>query len=582
MHLSKFKISNYRSIRKMSIDFDKNPLVICWANNVGKTNFLRALNLFFNFDKQIFDPKQDIPYDIEDWTAWWGRRVQLIWTVISGTDKYEITIEFKKNKKEWIHYHITGKSNKKNMDTKEIEKILKQFTYIFIEASNVNLPELIADIVNDDVLPILDTKRSKQSNALTLLNQFLDKSKDAVEDISKSINQHLSDFVDIAWIDTKDWAIKILFPEFNKLREAIAGMIDFTLYDKSSRKIETKWSWIQRIILFSLIKYIVKRADENTILAIDEPEAFLQPSLQKQVYKVIKELSKKAKIIFTTHSPNLIDIKDLSNVILFNIDSEKRPIQRKWGELFYKINTYKEESSGFEKVQKIKTQLWIMRNDSWEVLPFNVIVEWESDKLMLSSLFDLFGIEIPNILFSWGSTKIKGYLQFLQEFCQDLNFKPKIISIFDHDIEGKSSYTAIDSKTYASFDLIPIYIERYDHSWNIRNEYIYELEDFIYPDILIKSVNLILKQKKYKTVNLENIIKLRGQSAYTDKGILNLITQQVAMKNPGKISLNFEWEQMKLYLDIKITEQLKKIDTTEFDKLNKKYPNVKMFIEKLK
>ena len=43
-------INRFRSILSMSFDVDKelNLIAICGQNNVGKTNTLRALNLFFH------------------------------------------------------------------------------------------------------------------------------------------------------------------------------------------------------------------------------------------------------------------------------------------------------------------------------------------------------------------------------------------------------------------------------------------------------------------------------------------------------------------------------------------------------
>lgn len=48
--IEKIKIERFRSILKLelSIDTSFNLVSICGQNNVGKTNTLRAINLFFN------------------------------------------------------------------------------------------------------------------------------------------------------------------------------------------------------------------------------------------------------------------------------------------------------------------------------------------------------------------------------------------------------------------------------------------------------------------------------------------------------------------------------------------------------
>ncbi|WP_066799997.1 AAA family ATPase [Moraxella oblonga] len=62
MKLKNIVIKRFRSINdiKLEIDTNHNFISICGANNVGKTNVLRALNLFFNPNSYIFD--KDTPY----------------------------------------------------------------------------------------------------------------------------------------------------------------------------------------------------------------------------------------------------------------------------------------------------------------------------------------------------------------------------------------------------------------------------------------------------------------------------------------------------------------------------------------
>lgn len=63
--LTEFNITNYRSISSIKLTpSSSNFLTICGSNNVGKTNFLRALKLFFNPEEENFDVENDIPYHI--------------------------------------------------------------------------------------------------------------------------------------------------------------------------------------------------------------------------------------------------------------------------------------------------------------------------------------------------------------------------------------------------------------------------------------------------------------------------------------------------------------------------------------
>ena len=47
--LCAFEVKRFRSLVDLKLGInDALPVVICGENNIGKTNFLRALNIFFN------------------------------------------------------------------------------------------------------------------------------------------------------------------------------------------------------------------------------------------------------------------------------------------------------------------------------------------------------------------------------------------------------------------------------------------------------------------------------------------------------------------------------------------------------
>ncbi len=59
MKLKSLKIRNYRNLNKIDLDF-KNINVFIGKNNAGKSNVLRAIDLFFNwFDSQDIEKNKD-------------------------------------------------------------------------------------------------------------------------------------------------------------------------------------------------------------------------------------------------------------------------------------------------------------------------------------------------------------------------------------------------------------------------------------------------------------------------------------------------------------------------------------------
>ena len=544
MKLKKIKIQRYRSIKDLELIFqDNSPIIICGANNVGKTNFLRAIGLFFSLDVNNFRKERDLPEDIIKGSGS-NPNVRITgYFEDNKKRKYQITTVFKKERIRGNVLVISGKRGQTILTEKEVRKIIKKFRFLFIEAGNINIPKVIDEIIDEEVLPFgLQRRAGKEIKALKKFKEFIDTSQATLKKITKDIEKIFNEFiVDVDGIDSKDWKMKIIFSEYERLREALSGIIDFTLYDKNDKEIESKGSGIQRIVLLSLMKYVSEKTKKKIIWGIDEPEVFLQPTLQKRTFQIIREIAKKQQCFITSHSPNSIDIENVNNVFLFEAKHELKTYVRT-NEAVYQTQTFHDKDlNEYEKIQKIKKHLGIETNDSWNILKYNILVEGEDDKQYITTLSKKFGLEIPNILVSGGTSKIKGYLQFLKEFCSDLTFKPRIRIIVDHDFDGKAEYASISSlikkNKYKDLDLSIEYIPRCDGKSD--KDLDYEMEDFIYPELIREAANKFLKKEGYSIV-YKNEFKDRFTTAYNKKCILNFLTEKTKNCNTNKIVKDFE------------------------------------------
>lgn len=583
--IEEFSISNFRSISNLVVKPNKNGLLtVCGANNVGKTNFLRALKLFFDPRVENFDPNFDIPFHIAEGTQGGGYKTTLKLRIRDNKtdDLYRITQVYsrKNNEKTLL---IEGFKNSQKLTGKDILNFLeKNFLFFFVEASNINIPELISAIVKDDILPIaLDRRRGvAQKESLDKLEEFIEKSKDVVGKIEKELTVIFKDiFSTIDSIDSENWKLKILFPEYNFLREAISNMISFTLSDSNDRELESKGSGIQRIILLSLIQYLNKKTSKNIIWAIDEPEAFLQPSLQKSLYSKLLNESEKNYIILATHSTFFIDLENLDNTFLFEGTKEiKDNYLRSKNKVFYRVNVIIDSAlSSSEKALKIKNHFGILKNDSWEIMPFNILVEGKEDKDYLTAIFNLFNIQTPNFLVAGGVDKYKGYLQYIDDFCSELKKKPKIVAIFDRD-KAKDVYNSLNSERgkekLNNIELSNFLITRFDGGTHDN----IEIEDFIPTDIIIDAANKILRKRKYAGIRANDRLK-RTQSAYDRNPILDFLKEITKSNNTDKVQIEFDSLHMKLALCDHICKAINSDEKTQ--KNIRENVKIKEFIEKI-
>lgn len=553
-----FQVKHFRSLKDVTLDMCQYaPTVICGENNIGKTNFIRALNLFFNhLSDAKFNPQEDLPYHILYGSGGSGAKTELIGKFEDESKlKHIIKIIFKKDGE--IQYQINSKDSK----SEDIFNFLNNFRFIFIESHNINLPQIIATILEQDGLLSLDKKRSKQSKPLQKLQEFITLSQQAINDIERDINLCFASLTDFEGI-LKDKQVKIYFAEFEKLRDVVKTMTEITLFDGNSLSISSKGSGAQRALFLALIQYISKNSKQNVIWGVDEPEAFLQPKLQKKVASVFSEITKSEnqKIIITTHSQHFINLKDLSATYLFKGKQEEKNYARRPGKKFVEMSAspVKEKSSA-DKAYLIKEHLGISANDGWELMPFNILVEGEEDKKYLEALFRLSNCSCPNIVWAGGASKIGGYLQFYNDIARDLEYEPKIICLFDNDDEGRTQANKVKPRSIPHIEAEVLFPPRYDGKKKEESRDKWEIEDFMPPELMIEAINLILKIEGYKIIKKKQKEERRSL-AHLSKGILKYSEECCSANNPDREKFQIDNESRKKQICLKVCEIIQSED----------------------
>lgn len=504
MKFNEFVIKRYRSIKDLTIKMVENePIIICGENNVGKTNILRALNIFFNYfntSKELFIPERDIPYH-----KYYGSR--------GGTAYTELIGKFTNNEgtKQIISFRINHRAevslkfNSKDAEFDDISDILDKFRYYYIKSNNINIPELLSSTLEDEGLLPLDKKRSKQTNALKKLDEFIALSKKAILDIEKDLNSKFLQLVNFdGFLQGKK--IKINFAEYENLREALSKMVSITFDDGADNGIVSKGSGVQRVVLLSLMQYVSEKSSKKIIWGLDEPEAFLQPKLQKQVAKILNEVTKNQnqQTILTTHSQYFINLKNVENTHLLVGTCEKKEYVRRKDKTFYEIEASIQEFPSISaKISEIKKHLGLTNNDGWILLPYNILVEGITDKKYIEELCLASNLQVPNIFVANGSTKFSGFLQYLELSAKDSNFKPEVLCLLDHDSAGKEQYNGIKTSKYKNIVIKKGYISHHETNLTARLEH--EIEDFVPTGLIFDGINKILKKENYRMIQKRQV-----------------------------------------------------------------------------
>lgn len=519
------------------------PISICGQNNVGKTNTLRAINLFFF--PEYFDQQKDIPV-VKKAThgGSYYPAITITFALTNYPDKFiEITRDFKlyDEKNSGLKGSlITENGRKKQMqdyNEANIKKLLSQIEFRFIRSIDVNTTELIDDLTSD----ILDTKYQKA--------RFANKKKelkDAYEQYSQGMQEILDAFsADVSEVFhsfKENWDIKFTVPaQVDRFRDMISDDVELKIDDKSGLGVSSKGSGLQRLAIILLNLEILKRVDKSKknafIICIDEPDIYLHEGLQKKLYQFIKECG--FQIFYTTHSKNFIDENNLDNIVFLEATQNSHYYERVKREVEYITTTYTplNDENGYKRICE---HLGIEPIQIPEPVlgKYNIIVEGECDEKYLSKLADYYGIDHSEIkiIIADGANRINPMLDVYNSFSANQSDKPVVHVLYDDDAAGRPEYDSINSlikrhNNYTNIDIKPFIINNYagkqSHNGN------YEIEDLIYPEVVCHVLNIFLAEKGMNTIEATDVLEDIVEPRYIKDGILKVCDIYTGQKNKG-------------------------------------------------
>ena len=364
MYLKKLKIVNWQCIEYTKIDFENLMLFIGPANN-GKSSIMSSIMFFLGYrnlrTKDIRN--QNIPLELEGSFSNFSRRT------FKELKEYIYNKELKIRITKYPNHEIQYKIGK-NREWVEIN----YDTYINVVS---NIPILF-------IPPFAENEQAEY-----FVTSFLNilKKRNIDEKFVLKEMKNLSDTLTSEYV-SKGLYRTLLFELFRALAA-------------ESKKIET-----------SIIG--------NTMIFFEEPELYLHPQAEKELYDCFIALSKLGvQLYISTHSSNFISLKHYKSIcIIRNSDNGSRAFQFK-GKLF----------SG-DEVKYFNMNYWINPDRSELFFAKKVIlVEGQTDKIVLGYLSKKLGIfKYDYSILECGSKSI------IPQFIKLLNaFKLPYIAIYDKD-----------------------------------------------------------------------------------------------------------------------------------------------------
>lgn len=305
---------------------------------------------------------------------------------------------------------------------------------------NLKASSMFGKLYNEILLSDVNQNYSQAvknlQDAISVLNQrngSVEKEED-LDEISKLEND-LSN-------QLKDWGteVKIQF-KTPDVPEVMKSYIEILFDDGVETDISHKGNGLQRTFYLSLIKLLAERsskevgenetstrqASKSKYFLFEEPELFLHPQAQKQLFDDLVSLSEGNQVFVTTHSNNLIDLEKYKSIcIVRKTDSGESEVSKCDEELFQRENDR----------DKWKYLNWINAERSELFFADKVIlVEGDTEAVSIPSIAKKLGIYKHSFtIINCGSKdNIQLYMKLLNKF------KIPYVAIYDVDHqEGKS------------------------------------------------------------------------------------------------------------------------------------------------
>lgn len=465
MRLVEFRVTNYKVFKEeFVIKFDESSIsILTGRNNMGKSTLLEAINRFFQNESKAKTITNDCFSDT-------SKKIEMK-AIFEGIFKYNAEEQEEQAQEEqqkiiFTKRYSAGQSprfydnedneiNNKNAYKNDLDDILSnQPFYItpYMNPDDINLliQEVYSEILKNSIagLENIENPSEEQQGLINEYNDlkkaypdFLKKLKKATDITLNSVSEDVS--TNLKTLFSND-SLKIEIEGGESSGFSSADILKSTNSSVNvSNSFQPKMSLsnqgtgLQRMSLIYLIQNMIEKriigGEQDKLLLIDEPEAFLHPEAVRSLSKSLYAIGAKMPLIISTHSPVLINLSEKHTTIqLFRINHKASNNA---------IELYQSVSEIFEP-DDIKNMKMLNYIDSYVNEFFFadkiLIVEGDTEYILFKHFAEKKGVNLHII-----RARGKGTIQTLMKILNQFDVKYYVL----HDTDNN---TLFESKTLKS------------------------------------------------------------------------------------------------------------------------------------
>lgn len=338
MRIDHFRIENYRSIERVDVNFSSGLLVLVGENNSGKSNIMSALKHFFDPPKK--SEVNDEVFHRKDTTK---RATITVWFAnLSESDKrsfkkYLLDDKIIVREETWLDQKdgfTTEVNGALSIDSSGKYEFSDTKFEGFQKSSHPNMPEFLP------VPPIRDiTDETGRSSKVfvkildqminSIPSEHLEKLDATTKQLDKLVNRVAgSEGERIGALDTIERELSGMFcevmpgsslsfsyPKFETIK--LLRTPEISVNDGITTDVTRKGQGLQSSLYFTIFRFYAEKilkpigitGDKRPLIfAIEEPELYLHPHIQRVMLRTLQKISDIDQVILSTHSPYFVDM----------------------------------------------------------------------------------------------------------------------------------------------------------------------------------------------------------------------------------------------------------------------------------